>query len=300
MILIDGDGTLPGGESADWASFEAAFEEAAGSPPCAVLATNSSVRLPMRIRSGIISIQMRICAAQTQPIKGDIQSNLANHKALIRQAVYDGAEMIMFPELSLTGYEPTLARDLAMDEADTRLDDFQALSDANGITIGVGAPTIHGEGIRISLFVFQPHRPRYVYAKTYLHRDEEPFFVRGRSTPHIQVKQANIALAICYEISVAEHLDAVMKSPPAIYLASVAKSVSGCDKALARLSGIARDGSMPVVMSNCVGIADGQPCAGMTSIWNRDGSLIGQLNDSDQGLLSFDTETHEIIERIFR
>jgi len=142
MILIDGDGTLPGGESADWASFEAAFEEAAGSPPCAVLATNSSVRLPMRIRSGIISIQMRICAAQTQPIKGDIQSNLANHKALIRQAVYDGAEMIMFPELSLTGYEPTLARDLAMDEADTRLDDFQALSDANGITIGVGAPTI--------------------------------------------------------------------------------------------------------------------------------------------------------------
>jgi len=243
---------------------------------------------------------MKICAAQILPIKGDIRSNIVNHTALIRQAVHHGAEMIMFPELSLTGYEPTLARDLAIHKGDARLDDFQTLSDVNGISIGAGAPTIHDEGIRISLFLFRPNAPRYVYSKTYLHRDEEPFFVRGRSSPHVRVKQCNVGLAICYETSAAEHLDSVMKSPPAIYVASVAKFVNGFDKALARLSGIARDGSMPVVMSNCVGISDGKPCAGMTSILNRDGSLIGQLNDSDQGLLTFDTETNEIAERILR
>lgn len=243
---------------------------------------------------------MKLCVTQTRPIKGDIQGNIANHKALIRHAIADGAELIVFPELSLTGYEPTLVKNLAMDEGDARLNDFQAISDANGITIAVGAPTKDDEDIPISLLLFQPSTARYAYSKIYLHRDEEPFFVQGRSSPHMRVKETNVALAICYEISVAEHLDSVMKSPPALYVASVVKFVNGFDKALARLSGIARDGSMPVVMSNSVEISDGKPCAGRASAWNRDGSLAAQLNDSDEGLLLFDIETNEIVERVLR
>ena len=52
---------------------------------------------------------MKICAAQTRPVKGNIQQNIENHKKLINLAVVNGADIIIFPELSITGYEPELA-----------------------------------------------------------------------------------------------------------------------------------------------------------------------------------------------
>jgi len=123
---------------------------------------------------------MKICAAQTRPIKGDIRGNIANHKKLIDQAVADGAGLVIFPELSLTGYEPTLAKELAVEQGDTRFDDFQAMSDADGITIGVGVPTKNEKGVCISMLLFQPHKARRAYSKSYLHPDEEAFFVCSR------------------------------------------------------------------------------------------------------------------------
>ena len=53
---------------------------------------------------------MKICVAQTRPIKGDIQSNIDHHKQFINLAVANGASIIIFPELSLTGYEPKLSK----------------------------------------------------------------------------------------------------------------------------------------------------------------------------------------------
>ena len=241
---------------------------------------------------------MKIGVAQTRPITGDIRANIANHKQWIERAVADGAELIIFPELSLTGYEPTLAKELATDQGDARFDCFQALSNANGITIGVGVPTTHETGIYISLLLFQPHRARHVYSKSYLHPDEEAFFVRGQSSPHLQVNQTTIALAICDEISVPEHLESALRSNPGMYVASVAKFINGIDKAIERLSSVARECSMPVLMSNCVGFADGGHCAGKTSVWNNRSALLGQLNDSDEGMLIFDTETQTLIERV--
>ena len=241
---------------------------------------------------------MKICAAQTRPITGDIPGNIANHKQWIERAVADGAELVIFPELSLTGYEPTLAKALATDQGDPRFGGFQALSDAHGVTIGVGVPTNNEQGICISLLLFRPHQAKWAYAKSYLHPDEEAFFVRGRSTPHLQVNQTNIALAICYEISVAEHLESALKFGPGIYVASVAKFANGINKAIERLSKVAKEYALPVLMANCVGVSDGNQCAGKTSVWNDRGSLIGQLSDADEGMLIFDTETPAIVEKV--
>ncbi len=243
---------------------------------------------------------MKIGVAQTRPITGDMQGNIANHKQWIERAVADGVELIIFPELSLTGYEPTLAKELATEQDDPRLDDLQAMGDTNGITIGVGVPTKQKTGICISLILFQPHKARRVYSKSYLHPDEEAFFVPGRSSPHLQVNQTNIALAIYYEISVPEHLESALKSGPEIYVASVAKFVNGINKAIERFSSVARDGAMPVLMSNFVGFADSSQCAGKTSVWNNQGSLIGQLNDSDEGMLIFDTESQTLINGVLK
>jgi predicted amidohydrolase len=237
---------------------------------------------------------MKIAVAQTRPVTGDIERNIAHHLALVRQALERGAEIIIFPELSLTGYEPTLAKKLAMSADDERLQVFQSLSDAEGITIGVGAPTRSEAGLHISLLLFQPCEPRRLYSKTYLHADEKPFFAPGNSSPHWELNATRFALAICYEISVPEHLETALQNRPEIYVASVAKFARGIDKALERLADIARAHSMIVLMANSVGPADGNECAGRTSIWGRSGNLLRQLDGTSEGILILDTKTGEV------
>ncbi len=240
---------------------------------------------------------MKICVAQTRPIKGDIQSNIDNHKKLIDLAVSKGADIVIFPELSLTGYEPKLSKELATNQDDSRFADFQKIADTRQITIGVGVPTKNNTGICISMVLFQPHKARQTYSKKYLHPDEEEFFISGQSSIGLIGNKTNIALAICYELSVPEHAENAFKSGAEIYMASVVKSVNAVDKAIKRLSDIANKYSMTVLMSNCVGQSDGHECAGKTSIWNNKGLLVGQLNDTNEGIIIIDTDAQELIEK---
>jgi predicted amidohydrolase len=46
---------------------------------------------------------MKICVVQTRPIKGDIARNIVQHKHLIDLATANGADIVFFPELSITG-----------------------------------------------------------------------------------------------------------------------------------------------------------------------------------------------------
>ena len=240
---------------------------------------------------------MKICVAQTRPVKADIERNIANHKKLIDLAALHGASTIIFPELSLTGYEPKLAKQLATDKDDSRFDDFQKISDIRQITIGVGVPTKNNTGICISMVVFQPQQSRQTYSKKYLHPDEEEFFISGEGAAGLTVRNPNMAFAICYELSVPEHPANAFKNGADIYIASAAKSLTGVEKAIKTLAGIANTYSMTVLMSNCVGYCDDFESAGKTSIWNNKGLLAGQLNNTDEGILIIDTETQELIEK---
>jgi predicted amidohydrolase len=237
---------------------------------------------------------MKVGIAQTRPITADIPRNIQQHKTLIAQAASSGADILIFPELSLTGYEPTLAQVLAVYPDDKKLDVFQQLSDTHRLIIGAGIPTRHGDDICISMALFQPGKPRQLYSKKYLHADEEPFFVSGQHGPN-RIGE-DIALAICYEISVPQHAEEAYTNGAKLYIASVAKFMHGIDKALARLAEIGRSYSMTVLMSNSVGQADGYECAGKSSIWNDKGVLLGQLDDYREGILLLDTDTKEVIE----
>ena len=68
---------------------------------------------------------MKIGVAQIRPVKGEIQSNIFNHGKIIDVAVLNEADAIFFPELSLTGYEPKLAKELATGQDDIRFKEFQ-------------------------------------------------------------------------------------------------------------------------------------------------------------------------------
>ncbi len=219
---------------------------------------------------------MKICVAQTRPVKADIQSNIDNHKRLIDLAVSQEADLVVFPELSITGYEPELSKQLATSLDDSRFSEFQKISNTSNITIGVGVPIKSNSGICISMVLFQPHQTRQTYSKKYLHRDEEEFFISGQSLAGLIGNKTNIALAICYELSVPEHSENAFKAGAEIYIASVAKSANGVEKASESLSHIAKKYSMTVLMSNCIGHCDNFDCGGKTSIWNNKGLLIGQ------------------------
>lgn len=238
---------------------------------------------------------MKIGVAQTRPARGDIPANIAHHKKLIGLAILHAADLIIFPELSLTGYEPKLAKELAIDPDDPWLEDFQKISDAKDIMIGVGMPVRSEAGILIGMFLFQPHRSRQLYTKQYLHADEEPYFVNGRQSVFLSGGGNRIAPAICYELSVPEHAENAFRNGANIYMASVAKTAAGVVKAAETLSGIADRYAMTVLMSNCVGPCDDFESGGKTAVWYQGGILAGQLDDTHEGILVMDTDTQELI-----
>lgn len=242
---------------------------------------------------------MKIAVAQIRSIKGDIQKNIVTHIQLINLAISANAGIIIFPELSLTGYEPSLANDLATTPEDMRFDEFQILSDKNNLIIGVGSPTKTNRGTCISLLLFHPHQRRQIYSKKYLHSDEEAFFVPGPGFTGKINNDSKIALAICYEISIPDHAQQAFNNGANIYIASVAKTEKGVEKAMESLSAIAKKYSMTVFMSNCIGLADGEECPGKSSIWNKDGILTGQIKGEQEGILVMNTETGEVIEKSF-
>jgi predicted amidohydrolase len=240
---------------------------------------------------------MKICVAQTRPVKGDVDANIRNHKSLIALAASNNAQMIVFPELSLTGYEPTLAASLATNSDDPRFTAFQQLSDQHNLVIGFGMPIKNSSGITISMIIVQPQQSQLLYSKRYLHADEEPFFVSGENFSSFIVDDVHIALAICYEISVAEHPKAAAESKATVYLSSVAKVKRGMDKAITNLTATSKEYGMLTLMSNCIGPCDGEEGAGGSVVINEKGEIIDQLDDMREGILVLDTLTKNVVKK---
>lgn len=240
---------------------------------------------------------MKICIAQTKPIKGNVSANIEAHIRFIELALTSYSEAIFFPELSLTGYEPELAKKLATNQNDNRLDIFQKISNNNNIIIGLGLPTATESHIRISMIIFEPNKPRQTYSKQQLHSDEFPYFENGVGQVIIKTNDKNIAPAICYESLQPTHSENAFKLGADVYLASVAKPENDIKKAFEHYPVVAKQYAMPVLMSNCVGFCDNFISVGNSAVWTKEGELVGQLDDKTEGILIFDTETEGIVKR---
>lgn len=238
---------------------------------------------------------MKISIAQTRPIKGDIAANIEKHLILAEIAASYKANAIFFPELSLTGYWSNLANELASNQDDTRLDVLQKLSDQKNITIGAGLPTRTNTGLRISMIIIQPNKNRLTYSKQLLFIDEVPFFEKGESQIILTIGNQKLAPAICYESLQSVHSATASNMGAEIYMASVAKTTQGVEKSMSQYAEIAKKYAMPVFMSNCLGECDNFVGCGRSAVWNKQGQLVGQLDDETEGLIIFDTETEEVI-----
>jgi predicted amidohydrolase len=244
---------------------------------------------------------MRIAIAQTNPAKGDIARNIENHLKFIEKAIEDKADLVVFPELSITGYEPTLAAELATIATDSRFAVFQELSNKNNLTICIGAPTRNEEKLHISMFIFQPNVEPLTYSKQYLHHSEISVFAPSNTGPVFFKPDGKgiVTPAICFELSVEAHAANVVKGNATFYIASVLNPVSGVDNDLRRLSAIAVKYGINTFMANYTGFSGGYHCAGKSSVWDTKGNLLAQLPAEKEGILVFDSVQNRVKELIF-
>jgi predicted amidohydrolase len=73
-------------------------------------------------------------------VPGNVVANLDQHVRLAHLAIAGGAREVVFPELSLTGYELEQADVLAFQRIDDRLAPLLRLAHRAGATIIAGAP----------------------------------------------------------------------------------------------------------------------------------------------------------------
>ena len=145
---------------------------------------------------------LRIALAQIAPRLGLFDENLAVHRDLLRQARADGAGLVVFPELGLTGY---LLQDLAAEVA-IRLDDPRLASlaaETDGLSAVVSFVEESGDHrLFIAAALLEDGEIRHVHRKLFLPTyglfDERRFFAAGdvlRATP--SRLGVGLGLAVC-------------------------------------------------------------------------------------------------------
>ncbi len=237
---------------------------------------------------------MRICVAQMRSEKGEVEKNINHHLEMVDRAAQCNSDLIVFPELSITNYEPELANKLATTINNNLFVPFQDTANKKEIVIGVGMPTKTENGINISLLIFSPNQPSKVYSKQLLHSDELPYFVEGQEQTILEIKGHKIGLGICYESLQPEHFTSCNQLGAEVYIASVAKPQGGVEKAYTHFPQIAKEYSTPILMANAVGKCDNFLSMGQSAVWSSKGELMEQLDTNTEGLIVFDLETNTV------
>lgn len=90
---------------------------------------------------------LTLAAAQYPAAAADITCNLERHLEFIAQAADKQVQLLVFPELSLSGYELANAAELALTLDDPRLQPLSAAAQSRQMTIIVGAPLRSGQAL---------------------------------------------------------------------------------------------------------------------------------------------------------
>jgi predicted amidohydrolase len=240
---------------------------------------------------------LRIAAAQSASIPGDIAANVRRHCLFIDAAAAAKVQLLVFPELSLSGYEPSLLADAALSPDDARLAPLQQRADATGMTIVVGVPLSNNSGLPyIGAIAFQPHGPARSYRKHFLYPGEEQFAAAGAAISMlIDLQGVSVGLAICNDTSDQRHPHAAMVAGATLYVTGAVLTPDGHKAESARLAGYARLFNIGILLANHAYATGGYPSAGGSAAWLPDGQLL--VNAAGQGelLVIADEDSGDVI-----
>jgi len=198
------------------------------------------------------------------------------HAKAIREAQ---ARLVVFPELSLTGYE--------LDAAP--VDDFAAISsacaEANAIAL-VGAPVA---GDHIATVRVDADGAEVVYRKSFLGGDELTRFTPGPGPVAIDVDGWRVGIGICKDTGVTQHIEDTAALGVDLYVAGLVHHDHELDELEARAERIARACESYVAFASYAGATGGgyERTAGSSAIYSAGGRALARAGAEPGGLARF-------------
>jgi len=148
--------------------------------------------------------KLKIALAQISSKLADLDSNIDKHLEYIEQAIKQKANVICFPELSLTGYSlKDAVFDTALTHDDIKLKPFYDVSKHISICIGMVELTDRFEAKNTNLFLEDGnliHRHRKVYLPTYGVFEEKRYFTSGNRFRAFDSKYGRFGMLICEDM----------------------------------------------------------------------------------------------------
>ena len=229
---------------------------------------------------------LRVAAAQIDPTEADISENLNKHFAFIDEARARGVELLVFPELSLTGYQiRSKTPDLAITRDDERL--LSIAERAGDMTVVVGfveegwAAQFHN-----SAAALRRGQVAFIHRKlnlaTYGNLEEAKYFARGRYVDvFVHERPWTAAIFICADswnpglIHLAGLYGATLLIIPiASSREAVGLDFSNPDGWNTALSFYGMLYGMPIVMANHCGTRDGETYWGGSRVIDPHGKTL--------------------------
>jgi len=202
-----------------------------------------------------------------------VAANAVAHAATVRSA---GARVVVFPELSLTGYELDAP---AITAEDLRLGPIVEACAEPGSVALVGAP-VRGQAGRshIAMLAIDGAGATVAYKKMWLGTAESERFTPGGRPAVLDVDGWRLGLAICKDTGVPQHAFDTAALGIDAYVAGTVKSVEEAALQDERARRVATDHQVWVAVASFAGSTGGgyAQAAGRSSIWTSDGLAIAQ------------------------
>jgi len=152
-----------------------------------------------------VTQQLRVALAQLNMLVGDVAGNVAKVAAALARARDElHADVVIFPELTLTGYPPEdlLLRPGLHREVLRGLTELKHL--VSGIDVVVGYPSLTPDGLHNSAALLRDGEVIATYHKQHLPNysvfDEKRYFQPGREATVVAIRGVPVALTVCEDL----------------------------------------------------------------------------------------------------
>lgn len=146
----------------------------------------------------------KISIAQIDPVLGDFGANLAKYEAAIARAKAIDSNLLIFPELSLTGYHlKDMVATVALRRRSEEMDRLRELSQEVAYLAGAveESPSYHFYNSAIFLTGGEvAHVHRKVYLPTYGMFDEQRYFTKGKKIRAFETAWGRTAALVCEDL----------------------------------------------------------------------------------------------------
>ena len=251
---------------------------------------------------------MKIALAQISPKLGDLEQNFQIHIDYIQKAKKKNVDLLIFPELSLTGYTlKDMVEEIAVDPRTDPL--FKKLIGlCREISFVVGFVEEKEKGLFYNSAAFFSkgkiiHIHRKIYLPTYGMFEELKFFGQGKNFHSFTTPFGKAGMLICYDfLHISSSYLLFVGGSEIIIAISAApgRGISDDDGyASARMwelmgEAVAHFFQSFVIYCNRVGFEDGKSFAGGSFIYNPGGQLVAKSPYVDEDFLVKDIDLEEI------